>query len=213
VVRAQFVVGVTYTDAHDHIDESNSVDRALAGLVRNLRDHVGLPSQNPGGYETESEVDPGAVTRPIEPHVDRRRSRLPREAEQACLAALSASGLHLVAYCVDDEPVFLADVFEHRALSLYFPGPVTPEYRRRYYRDLCRQLAGIRTRLSRVSAHMLRGRLKRVVLDIEQGAVYYFRVTSRVYLVGVTLHQPRVRHMDLRMAQLARECEKFHPTE
>ncbi|HEX6353064.1 hypothetical protein [Actinophytocola sp.] len=213
VVRAQFVVAVTYTGLHDYIDESNSVDRTLAGLVRNLRDHVGLPSQNPGGYETESEADPAEDTRSIEPHVDRRRSRLPREIEDACLSALSAPALHLVAYCVDDETVFLADVFEHPALSMYFPGPVTPEYRRRYYRELCKQLAGIRTRLARVSAHMLNGRLKRVVLDVEQGAVYYFRVTSRVYLVGVTLHQPRVRHMDLRMAQLAAECGKFHPTE
>jgi hypothetical protein len=114
---------------------------------------------------------------------------------------------------VDDEIVFLADVFEHDELSLYFAGPVTPSYRRRYYRELGEQLAEIRTRLGRVSAHMLSGRLKRVVLDVEQGAVYYFRVSSRVYLVGVTLHQPRVRTMDLRMAELARECQKHHLTE
>ncbi|WP_460406993.1 hypothetical protein [Actinophytocola sediminis] len=223
VVRAQFVVGVSYTEAHDYIDESNSVDRSLADLVRSLRTHVGLQSQNVGGYETDTAPTPTPTedSRRIEPHIDAHidartdphHDTIPATVEQACLAALNPHGLHLVACCVDDEIVFLADIFDHSTLALFFAGPVTPRYRRGFYRELGGQLAEIRSRLARVSARMLRGPLKRVVLDVEQGAVYYFRVTSRTYLVGVTLNQTRVRQTDLRMAELAEECGKLHPAE
>jgi hypothetical protein len=211
VVRTQFVVGVTYTDHRDYIDETNDVDRSLAGLVRELRQLLGLPSQNPGGFE--GEFASVADTKWIPPRVEARRGRISGAVEDLCQHALSAPGLNLIAYCVDDEIVFLADVFEHADLSLFFSGMVTPSYRRSFYRELGEQLAEIRTRLGRLSAHTLSERLKRVVLDVEQGAVYYFRVTSRVYLLGVTLHQPRVRAMDLHMAQLARECQEHHPAE
>lgn len=213
VVRAQYVVGVTYTDEHDYIDESNQVDRSLAGLVADLRSQVGLASRNVGGYETDTLATPSTDDRRIEPHVDQRGGELPASIEQACLAALNPHGLHLVGCLVDDEVVFLGDILEHSALALYYGGPVTPAYRREFYRELSGQLAEIRTRLARVSAQMLRGQLKRVVLDVEQGAVYYFRVDSRLHLVGVTLHQPRVRQVDLRLAELAVECGKLHPTE
>lgn len=213
VVRAQYVVGVTYTDEHDYIDESNQVDRSLARLVGRLRDQVGLASRNPGGYETDARAAPSTDDRRIAPHVDRRGDALPATVEQACLAALNPHGLHLVGCLVDDEVVFLADILEHSALALYFGGPVTPAYRREFYRELSGQLADIRTRLARVGASTLRGQLKRVVLDVEQGAVYYLRVDSRLHLVGMTLHQPRVRQVDLRLAELATECGKLHPTE
>lgn len=213
VVRAQYVVGVTYTEDQHYVDESNHVDRSLADLVRELRRHVGLGSLNPGGYETDADPGPTEDTGPFEPHVAPDSGPVPAPVEQACLAALSPHGLHLVAACVDDEIVFLADIFEHPALSLHFAGTVTPRYRRGFYRELGGHLAEIRTRLTRVSARMLRGQLKRLVLDVEQGAVYFFRVNSRMDLVGVTLNQPRVRQTDLRMAELATECGKLQPAE
>ncbi len=210
VVRAQYVVGVGYTgDRDDYIDETNDVDRSLAHLVMELREKVGLSSQNLGGFDTET-----ADVVPAEPTLPRVTAdgSVPDSVKEACLGALNATDLHLVAYCVDDEVVFLADVFDHAALGLYFAGSVTPAYRRTYYRDLCDRLGQIRTQLNRVTALLLRGRLKRVVLDVEQGAVYYLRVSGRVYLAGVTLHQPRVHNADLRMAQLAAECRRHHPT-
>lgn len=213
VVRAQYLVGVTYTEDQDYIDESNRVDRSLGELVKELRVHVGLRSQNIGGFETDTEPVPTEDPARTAPTVVMRRGVSAKPVEDACLAALNPHGLHLIATCVDDEIVFMADVFEHRALSLYFAGPITPKYRRGFYLDLANQLVGIRARLARVSARMLRGQLKRVVLDVEQGAVYYFRVNSRMHLVGVTLHQPRVRQTDLRMAELAMECGKLHSAE
>jgi len=209
VVRTQYVVGVGYTGDRDgYIDEANDVDRSLARLITELRAEVGLSSQNLGGFDTEETGDP--AREPVVSHVTKRGS-LPAPVEEACTGALHPADLHFVAYCVDDEVVFHADVFDHAALSMYFAGSVTPDYRRAFYQKLSEQLCEIRTQLNRVTALLLRGRLKRVVLDVEQGAVYYYRVSRRTHLVGVTLHQPKVHHADVRMAQLATECE-HHPT-
>jgi hypothetical protein len=209
VVRSQYVVGIGYTGDRDaYIDEASDVDRSVAGLITDLRGEVGLSSQNPGGFETETaDVAPSAAS---PPHSSSRRP-LPRPIKEACLNALNAAGLHLVAYCVDDEVAFVADVLDHAALGLYFAGAVTPDYRRAYYQSLCDRLGELRAQLNRVTAILLRGRLKRVVLDVEQGAVYYLRVSGRVHLVGVTLHQPRVHNADVRMAQLAIECGRHNP--
>jgi len=208
VVRQQFVVGTTYTAGHGYIDESNGVDRSIASLVHALRKQLGLSGQNVGGYDTEHEV-PDTGRSPHEPHVETvdGDSVIPPEIETACRNALDPTLLHLVAFCLGDEVVYLGDTFEHRSMRQYFGRETTPLQRRTHYRRLSGQLGDICSSLNRVSAQTLRGRLKRLVLDVEQGAVYYYRLNSGAQLVGVTLFQPRVRQADLRMAQLAQECE------
>jgi len=209
IVQTQYVVGVGYTgNRNDYIDDTNDVDRSLAILITRLRAEVGLSSQNLGGFETETAAPPALA--PTPPHVS-TRAPIPDAVKHACAAALHPADLHFVAYCVDDEVVHVADVFDHAGLGMYFAGTVTPQYRRDYYRSFCDRLGEIRAQLNRVTALLLRGRLKRVVLDVEQGAVYYFRVAGRVHLVGVTLHQPRVRSADERMRELAIECQR-HPS-
>lgn len=208
VVRKQFVVGMSYTDGHDFIDEANDVDRSVATLIGQLRGHLGLTRQNPGGYETEhEELESGRY--PHEPHVETvdGESELPPHVATACREALDPAYLHLVAYCHGDEVLFLADTFDHHSMRPYFGTETTPLHRRAHYRKLSAQLSDIYTSLNRVSANALRNKLKRIVLDVEQGAVYCYRLDNCAHLVGVTLYQPRVHHVDLRMAQLAHECD------
>jgi hypothetical protein len=208
VVRQQFVVGTSYTEGHDYIDESNDVDRSVAALIGDLRALVGLNQQNPGGFETEyDELEIGQV--PSEPHVEipDGDSPLPPHVATACRNALDPAYLHLVAYCHGDEVLFLADTFEHRTMHPYFGRETTPNQRRAHYRTLSAQLSDISTTLNRVSANAVRSKLKRIVLDVEQGAVYCYRLDNSAHLVGVTLYQPRVRHADLRMARLAHDCD------
>jgi hypothetical protein len=208
VVRKQFVVGTTYTEGHDYIDDANNVDRSVAGLVRDLRKQLGLTGQNVGGYDTEHE-EPETGWPRHEPHVETvdGDSVIPPEIEMACRDALDPAYLHLVTYCIGDEVVYLADTFEHPSMRTYFGRETTPLHRRAHFRRLSGQLSDICSSLNRVSAQTLRGRLKRIVLDVEQGAVYYYRLDNGAQLVGVTLYQPRVHHADVRMARLARECD------
>lgn len=209
VIRQQFVVGTSYTSGHDYIDEANDVDRAVAKLIGELRAHLGLKGQNPGGYEAEH--DKLAIGQfPHDPHVevmDGGGAELPPHVVTACRAALDPAYLHLVAYCHGDEVLFLADTFDHQSMRPYFGRETTPEQRRAHYRMLSAQLSDISTSLNRVSANAVRSKLRRIVLDVEQGAVYCYRLDNSALLVGVTLYQPRVRHADLRMARLAHECD------
>lgn len=215
VVPRQLVVGLCVEDAAaagepgtllPMISSVRATDQAVASLASVLRDRLHLYSQNWGGWGTAHDTEhlhtghgtPKQLLRaPDAPAAHRIAT--------ACADAVGSENLHLAAYYAGDELVAAADVLDDPRLRPFFTN-ITPETRRRFYFSFGRELSSTVRRLSRILTPVLGGRLLRLVLDVEQGAIYYYRLSPGRYLVGVTLIQSSVDHADLRMAQLATDC-------
>jgi hypothetical protein len=211
VVPKEYVIGSVLDcgvpgerdDLVSHMAHIQPADIAVAELATRLRRRISLASANPGGWETAdvlTQVDndsSGApfvtvLTEPDQP------TGLLRE---ACERAVRPADLHFVAYCAQGEVRFTADHFGDRSLAPFFTQIAIPA-RRRFYLDFSRGLQAFATKFARSSRGVLSGPLVRLVLDVEQGAIYYYRLSAGDYLVGVTLDQTMVSSADNRLSQL-----------
>jgi hypothetical protein len=121
-----------------------------------------------------------------------------------CRQQIGVADLHFVAYYVNGESSFCADVLNDsndrmRNLS----GRVSPETRRRRYEAYGRLSHGMVARLDDTFDEVQQGDLIRVVLDVEQGAFYYVHIDKFSYLFGVTLDQDKVNIVDDKLRDLA----------
>lgn len=208
VVPRENVVAVAFGDpAADSpltdVEEVNKADKALSALVSRLRKRISLPSLNHGGWESAQAVRPlNSVGTTGEPRVAEFQE-LPDEVRSACRAAVRPEDLQYIAYYTGGELVLEADHFGHDTLEPFFTQ-IAVDSRRAFYRVFGRQLEAVARRFNRIIAGAPPGGLvRRFVLDVEQGAVYYYRLDVGVYLVGVTVDQSRVRDADERLARLA----------
>ncbi|MEU6152752.1 hypothetical protein ABZ816_22420 [Actinosynnema sp. NPDC047251] len=201
VVPAEHVVGLVLDHAgtgplfgHPAVDEA---DRAVAGLATVLRSELSLGSLNPGGWETFGEVVPlpGAGAR--EPFVTAGEGALAQ-----CVEAARVDDLHVVAHVAGGDVLAMVDHLADPALGPYFKE-VSVEARRRFYLGFLRELGEVATRLNRAVRPVVGGLLVRAVLDVEMGAVYYYRLGPGEYVAGVTIDQSRVAEADDRMSSLA----------
>jgi hypothetical protein len=182
-----------------------AADIAVAALATQLRGRISLGSVNPGGWES---VEVGPVLSPPRPSgapfvtlltdLDERTGRLMAE----CKRAVRAADLQLVAYCTHGEVVFVADELGDRSLNPFFTQ-ITVGARRKFYLEFSRELWALASKLNRAVSGVLGDLLLRMVLDVEQGAIYYYRLKGGDYLVGVTIDQSRVSDTDDRMSRLA----------
>lgn len=193
-----------------HVPPVRETDRALSALATTLRGRVSLSSGNPGGWETvdqpvalsgDADGEP-FVTIPAEPPA------ADGPVLDACRDAVRGADLQLVAYCPGGEVAYVADQFEHTSLGPFFTQ-ITATARRKYYQDLSRELGPLAVALGRTVRGLLGGSLLRMILDVEQGAVYYYRLRAGTYLVGVTLDQSMVAKTDDRMAELAESIREL----
>jgi len=215
VVPSENVVGlVVDRSATEHPEvplasapDVRAADRAVAELASTLRAQVRLPSLNPGGWEAADLVEPirsiGSAPEPVTtvlagPGEDTDRL------VNACTRAASPEDLHLVAYCSQGELPVMVDHLDHPSLSPFFTQ-IAVETRRRFYQGFSRELGALAHRLNRTTSTALGGVLVRLVLDVEMGAIYFYRLGPGDYLVGVTIDQNRVSAADDRMAALALE--------
>lgn len=184
-----------------------AVDRAMAHLATDLRRQFKLQPQNPGAWittpkpvhdETTGRRTGSSTAQPNFPYIEGTEDGK----TALLLAAAHPDDLHYVAHCRDGEVTYSVDQLDHSQLGLFFTQ-ITIEERRNFYRDLCRQFPVIIGQLGRTVGSTLGGRLDRVVLDVEQGAIYYYRVAAGEYLVGVTIDQDQVNKTDDKMGQLA----------
>ncbi|GAA1351024.1 hypothetical protein [Saccharothrix algeriensis] len=201
VVPTEHVVGLVLDHAgtgplagHPAVDEA---DRAVAELATALRAELSLGSLNPGGWETFGAPRPLPGAAGARPHVAVRG-----EALAQCLAAVAPSDLHLVAHVAGDEVRTMVDHLDHPALGPFFKQVAAPA-RRRFYLGFARELGALATRLNRAVRPVVGGLLARLVLDVEMGALYYYRLGPREYVAGVTIDQARVGEADVRMSALA----------
>jgi len=118
-----------------------------------------------------------------------------------CGQHLSHLDLHYVAYYTKGTCRFSVDVLGDRRLTSMV-GEVGPEERRRSYETYGRLSHDLVKLLNRKVDEVDAGHLIRVVLDVQKGAFYYFRIEEERYLYGVTLNQEKVLEADSKMLRL-----------
>ena len=128
----------------------------------------------------------------------------PPGVEEALRSALDVGGLHYIAYHHSPTTAWGYDIFAHPGLGSFFRVQ-TPDRRRSRYSRLGQLLPGVVRRMNLSLRAILRGELMQVVLDVEQGAVYFHALPGGRFLVGVTLDQSRVPEADQAVARLGNE--------
>lgn len=225
VVPNQYLIGLNIASstlpvaggAQPWIDAAKTADIALTHLVTGLRKRLSLGPENPGGWLTWLSAKPSDENRP---HRQAERARfdaghsLPHiEGDQdnrwvdLCRAEVDHGDLHYVAYCRDGEVLFSIDQLGHDRLMSFYTQ-ISVEARRNFYHDFCRQFPLLVGRLGRIVGPVIGSRLERVVLDVEQGALYSYRIGTAEYLVGVTIDQSQVPAADDKMARLAQRIRE-----
>jgi hypothetical protein len=122
---------------------------------------------------------------------------------------LDVKDLHLLAFFDNDGACqFYADLLDDDGLA----NRVRRDSRelRMSYVAHGRHVRALVGRLDRRLADLDTGRLVRVVLDVERGALFYYHLGTVGFLVGVTLIQDRVDPTDWKMSDLANEFLKEH---
>ncbi len=188
--------------------EVRGADLALSGLVDELRALISLPSLNPGGWAPAAlaVAQPSTEPKVTEPRVWRADADADHAVLDACLAAVRPEDLHFVGYCAGGELRASVDQLGHPSLAPFFTQ-ISVDARREFYRGFSQQFGPLVLKLNRLLAGLNpSGPLLRVVLDVEQGAIFFYRLGTEEYLVGVTVAQARVSNADERMARLARNC-------
>ncbi|MHB9857830.1 hypothetical protein [Streptomyces sp. YIM S03343] len=131
----------------------------------------------------------------------------PPGVEEALRSALGVQGLHYIAYHHSSTTVWGYDIFGHPGLGSFFHLQ-TPDQRRSRYGRLGQLLPGVVRRMNLSLRAILRGELIQVVLDVEQGAVYFHALPGGRFLMGVTLDQSRVPEADQAVARLGNELDE-----
>ncbi|MFD2420158.1 hypothetical protein [Amycolatopsis pigmentata] len=193
---------------------ARQVDSAIGRLVTDLRALISQPPLNPGSWITPKPDDPedAVVASPRKvspPHVEDEGGGT--VLTDLLTGPLSPADLQFVAYCKDFRVLCTADQLAHPDIAPYF-HQISVTERREFYQELGPAMPAWVRKLGRMASTVIGPRLERVVLDVEQGAVYYYRIRPGEYLIGVTMDQGRVAVTDSKMAALTLACRKeFRP--
>jgi len=211
IVPGQYLVGATVprTASASHLlrhDPSfDEVDEALALCVADIRSEILLRAQNLGGWESgrlrEELLQAENANRGGEagaPEQDRGSAQpfqagdLTHPAAALCRAAVSVRNLHLVALFDEERQIFSIDVLHHDASTAGLVSTLGAVARRERYHEIGAELPAYLREVARTARDVIGGPMVSAVLDVEQGAVFFQRLTVTQYLVGVTLHQSEV---------------------
>ncbi|WDZ86927.1 hypothetical protein [Micromonospora cathayae] len=174
----------------------------LTSGVRELRPRSGPPAT------PEDPVTAGVDPPPRPRAADGRPYRPgagdpPGTLTATCRRYLDVGDLHYAAVCRAGQIEATADVLDDPRLDRFFDD-TTPERRRAFY-HLLGQRIDVHLRTLVRAVHLALGsRVRRLVLDVEQGALYCYPVGLDRYLLGVTLDQHLVWAADEKAARLAR---------
>ncbi|SBT44665.1 hypothetical protein [Micromonospora narathiwatensis] len=209
VVGSEHVVGFgatpTAVGAVADPTGASEIDRAAAALASDLRHLVRQRSQNPGGWLTAgdaqpSQEPPATSGDTVPPHVDGST-----DPGGILAAALRPAGLHYLSHHRAGEQVSAVDILEHPDLEPFFNRGITVPDRRSRYQRLAADLSLLALQVSRDLRRAVVGDVARLVLDVEMGAVYYYRLAPDDYLFGVTLDQDAVSQADNAVWTVARQ--------
>ncbi|MFE5394269.1 hypothetical protein ACFQ9U_06840 [Streptomyces sp. NPDC056568] len=192
----------------------DSGDRAMAGLVSAFRDELGLPGNEPGRYGTAERPSATTPRTAKEPHLVREGEwGTPEPPVLAhCARTVSTDGLHYAGYFDPRVGHLTADVFDDPVLAGFFRILGRDERRTRYV-GLGERLHYVVARLNQSLRAVVPGRLTRVVLDVEEGALFYADRGAGRFALGVSLDQSQVARADRRMSELVRALSATTGTE
>lgn len=121
-----------------------------------------------------------------------------------CKSQLSTIDLHYVAlFGRDNNCLFYVDVLDDDAMDHYDISDTSG--RRRQYEQLGRHLRHVASRLDRRQRDLDSGRIVRMVVDVEKGALCLYVLRNDGFLLGVTLDQTEVDPTDRKLSAMANE--------
>ncbi|GGS52109.1 hypothetical protein [Actinokineospora fastidiosa] len=175
-------------------DAVRAGDEAVAELAAAFRARARLTSANYGSFACAHPGPPPAV--PADGTVqDRLR------------AVVRPDGLHFASYWVNGRREEIEHCFSHPGLTapvvVDADAEISPRQRLDFHLAFARRLKSLATDLKLTSGGALKGRLNRIVLDVEAGAVFYARLPAQRYLTAVTLDQSMVSLADDIVVRLA----------
>ncbi len=197
IMQGERVVGIAEDPESRHSlrDEVTlRADTAVANLATELRAGFGQQSQNPGSYGSSTLDDLLSWRPPATSGGLRARIQ----------AALDPADLQYVAVLHNGSVEVTEDVFDDDAAEVFFRAGYTPAVRREFYARFLPTLERHTQDIGViVNAAVGRG-LRRLVLDVQRGAIVSHRLDLRTYLIGITLNQDRVALADLKSEWLSR---------
>jgi hypothetical protein len=224
IVPGRYVVATVFDHATGGALSSQTLvracDEAVSELVTEQRGRLSLGSQNPGGYGSPEFESHTQRREPQKIHTTREPGsgvdpQLLAEVEVALTNAVTPDALHYLALCANGVTALSVDCLNHDDVARFFTQ-ISVQDRRSFYVRFGGDVQRLAGRFMRVTAPVIGTRLLRLVLDVEQGAIYYYRLDQGIYLVGVTLDQARVAPADDRMSDLAMHCrsrlQTFEPS-
>lgn len=176
------------------------VDRAMADLTTSIRAQLSLGDQNPGGFAGFIDAETGIPVEQESETLD------PDPWASTLRTAVRPTDLHYAAR-IRCSPADFREVSELDAVGLArFHTQIEPNSRRQFYRQLADRLPAMSQAIGSIIARVLGAPLRRIVLDVEQGAFYVYPLSSGEYLLGSTVDQAQVAMADERMAYVARKA-------
>ena len=219
ITPKNYVLGIVFGDAAAPAEGAppslprvplvRDADVFASELANALRDRMGLPQQNPGGWLTRSpEIEDAGTAEPAAggghlPALHRWGAEGGSTGRMA--AILNPAEVIYLARVQDGRVVEETDLCGHEQVVAARPPEEDPASTRAYYRRLAGECGLYARQLGQIARLAVRGRMLRLVLDVEQGAIYHYRLGPTEYLMGVTLNQKRVSQADERIGDLAAE--------
>ncbi|TDC01209.1 hypothetical protein E1091_03265 [Micromonospora fluostatini] len=218
VRREQYLVAMTRPAAPESgpppgQPDVRAADVGLSELANRLREAVSQQPTNYGGWLTVPVPVPeaeGGAAGPDEAAAGPVRPRTwtadPTYAGLAaiCRDHLDPDDLHYAAVCRPGRVEASADLLDDDRLERFADG--TGSGRRRAFYGLVGQRIDVLLRtVVRAAYPAIGSRVRRLVLDVEEGALYCYPIGLDRYLLAVTLDQSRVAAADDRAALLSGE--------
>lgn len=205
IMQGENVVGVALDPRSEQSPRDEATRRAdigVAELVTELRESFGQRGQNPGGYDSAKIADPFVWSPPDVASLDLL---------ERIHAVLDPGDLQFVALVHDGAIRNALDVFDDPAAEVFFRAGYTPSLRRDFYRRFVTDLDQHARDIGRIANGVIGRGMRRIVLDVQRGAIYYYRMDLESYLVGITLNQDQVVLADLKMEWLSRPQPQESP--
>ncbi|GAA5060881.1 hypothetical protein HNP84_008903 [Thermocatellispora tengchongensis] len=195
----EYLVAVRYLPAGlPDGDAATATDRELSLLMTDIRMEVfGQPDEHPGG-------DPGGELPPVDPGWELRISEgAPGWGRALAESALHPLDLHYLACYRDWRHVFDADRFDH-PLAAARPGRLSPAARRERYAEAASRTRREMSLLAQTLWPVTSSGVRRIVLDVQEGALYAQMLPARgTFVFGVTTEQRAVRRAERRLTEAA----------
>lgn len=185
-------------------------DLVVGELATRIRQQIKLGPQRVGGDLGDAVAKTGLSTETFERLADELDLGEPEARPtltNLCELAVDGTELHFVAYFAGEACQVFRDQLDApnvRELSL----ELSARARRRMYLELGGQVPARAGELSRAVRSLIPGALQRMVLDVEQGAIYVYRLEGPRFLLGVSLDQKVVGTADRLMASLTRQSRR-----